>query len=194
MSDIRITERPESITWEDIRNNVIEAHKKNLEKGLVVRSTTLSGEQLREQVGDGKCFVALDGTKVVGVAAVRIKLCNQWFCKGKVAHFLLDSISIDYQGMGIYSQLQNKRYSFVKEQGISIITTNTAKNNERMVKMLPKLGFHRAVLFHIADNSHYSITWVKWLKEEPSNLTCWYHYEKSVIKTKVRCLLYRVLH
>lgn len=185
-------ERPDYVSWEDIRQTLADAHKKNINQGLVVRSTTLSGDQLREQVADGKCFVALDGNKLVGIAAVRIKTCNKWFCQGIVAHFLLDSVLSDYQGAGIYSQLQKKRYEYIEEEGVSIITTNTAANNERMVKMLPKHGFHRAAMFHASDTNHFSITWVKWLKDEPSSITIWGHYFLSVIKVKLHYALRRV--
>lgn len=192
MSEIIVTERPDNISWEDIRKTLLDAHKNNISNGLVVRSTTLTGDQLREQVADGKCFVALDGNKVVGVAAVRIKPCDKWFCHGKAAHFLLGSVLSDYQGQGIYSQLQKGRYEYIEKEGISIITTNTAANNERMVRMLPKHGFHRAAMFHAADTDHFSITWVKWLKGEPSGFTRWYHYALSVIKTKFYYVLRRV--
>ncbi len=191
---IVISERPDSVSWEDIRQALVEAHKKNLERGLIVRSTTLSAEQLREQVADGKCFVALDGGKVVGIAAVRIKSCNQWFCQEEVAHFLLDSVLTDYQGLGIYSLLQEKRYAYVNENGICIITTNTAANNERMVKMLPKQGFHRAVMFRITSSEHYSITWVQWLKGEPSPLKRCLNYAKTVLKAKFQYTFYKILH
>ncbi len=192
MSEVIVMERPDFISWEDIRQTLADAHKNNIKHGLVVRSTTLSGDQLRKQVADGKCFVALDGNKLVGVAAVRIKTYNKWFCQGKVAHFLLDSVLPDYQGAGIYSQLQKKRYEYIEEEGISIITTNTAANNERMVKMLPKHGFHRAIMFHASDTDHFSITWVKWLKDEPSCITIWVHYLLSVIKVKLYYALRRV--
>ena len=190
MKEIVIIEKPDSVSWEEIRNTLIEAHRENLKNGLVVRSTMLTSEQLREQVGDGQCFLAYDGDELVGVSAVRIKQCNQWFCHGKVAHFLLDSVIIDYQGRGIYSLLQKARYSYVEEKGITIITTNTAENNKRMVSLLPKLGFHRAAMFHAIDTDHYSITWVKWLSEEPCKYIRWIRYGESLVKSKVRYFIH----
>lgn len=190
MNEIVIIEQPDSVSWEEIRNTLIEAHKENLKNGLVVRSTMLTPEQLREQVGDGKCFLAYDGDKLVGVAAVRIKQCHQWFCHGKVAHFLLDSVIIDYQGRGVYSLLQKSRYSYVEEKGISIITTHTAVNNQRMVSLLPKLGFRRASMFHAIDTDHYSIMWVKWLSDEPCKFSRWFHYGESLVMSRVRFFIH----
>lgn len=181
-SSIQIIEKPDYVTWEDIRQTLVDAHKNNIERGLVVRSTTLTSDQLRDKVADGKCYVALDGNKVVGVAAVKIMNCNKWFCQGQVAHFFFGSVLVDYQGRGIYSLLQKKRYSFVEEKEINIITTNTAAENVRMVKMLPKLGFSRALLFRASDTDHFSIIWVKWLKEKPSIISCRFHYTLSVFK------------
>lgn len=193
MKEIRVTERPDNIDWENIRQVLLVAHKNNIDHGLVVRSTNLSSDQLREEVADGKCFVALDGNKLVGVAAVRIKPCDKWFCHGKVAHFLLDSVLYDYQRQGIYSQLQKKRFEYVEKEGISIITTNTAATNERMIRMLPKLGFHRALMFHTSDTDHFSITWVKWLNNEPSGFARWVHFTVSAIKIKLYFPIRRVL-
>lgn len=186
MKGIVITEKTESVSWEEIKNTLREAHRDNLKNGLVVRSTMLNADQLREQVGDGKCFLAYDGDKLVGVSAVRIKLCNEWFCHGEVAHFLLDSVIIDYQGRGVYTLLQKARYSYVEEKGLTIITTHTAENNKRMVSLLPKLGFRRTALFHAIDTDHYSITWVKWLSEEPCMFTRWFHYSESLVKSKLK--------
>lgn len=186
MNEIIVMERPDYVSWEDIRQTLADAHKNNINHGLVVRSTTLSGDQLREQVADGKCFVALDDDKVVGVAAVRIKPCNQWFFHGEVAHFLLGATLPNYQGKGIYSRLQECRYAYVKEKGVHIITTNTAANNERMVKMLPKHGFEQVVYFHGHGADHNSISWAKWLVGKPSKLTCRYHFIISKVVTLLR--------
>ena len=190
MHDIIITERPDFVNWEDIRQTLAKAHKQNKEHGLIVRSTTLTADQLREQVADGKCYVALDGKKVIGVAAVRIKSCDKWFCHGLVAHFLLDSVLTEYQGYGVYSKMQRKRYEYVEEQGINIITTNTAANNKRMVKMLPKHGFRRAVMFRTSGSNHYSITWVRWFKDEPFIIKRLFYYYHSVFNTVLRRLLH----
>ena len=186
MGEIIVIERPDTVSWEDIRLSLVEAHTTNLRHGLVVRSTMLSADQLRNQVADGKCYVALDGDKLVGVAAVRIKSCHSWYCNGKVAHFLLDSVSTSYQGQGIYTLLQKKRYSYVQENDISVVTTNTAANNKRMVRMLPKHGFYRAVMFHAKDTDHFSITWVKWLKCKPSWFNRLLHYAYSVVRSKIQ--------
>lgn len=194
MKDIVIIERPESLSWEEIRSTLVEAHRNNIDRGLVVRSTTLSANQLQEQVGDGKCYVALDGEVLVGMLAVRPKPCDLWFCHGTVAHFLLGAVLPQYQGMGIYSRLEEHCYAFAKEQGISIITLNTAANNVRMVKMLPKQGFCRAKLFHTSDTDHFSITWVKWLENAPSKALCWAHYMTSAIKAKVYYRLKKCLN
>lgn len=193
MNEVIIIERPCSIGWEDIRQTLLDAHRKNLENGLVVRSTTLDADQLREQVADGKCYVALDGEKLVGIAAVRIKTCDQWYCHGKVAHFMLDSVLPDYQGMGIYSRLQEFRYAYVEAHGINVITTNTATRNERMINMLPQLGFHRGRLFKVADTNHFSITWVKWLSNEPNGYQRWFQYERTAVKTLFRFILDKLM-
>lgn len=194
MKVISVIEKSDSITWEMIRETIIAAHGNNLSKGLVVRSTTMTTEQLANQVGDGKCFVAIDEGRVVGVAAVRIKDCNQWFCHSKVAHFLLDAVLPEYQGTGIYSKLQQKRYEFVEKSHVDIITTNTAATNKRMTTMLPAHGFHRALMFKVVDTDHFSITWVKWLRNAPASILCIYQYVKSMVLVKTRTVFHKLIH
>jgi len=67
MSNIKIIEKPEWITYDEIHNLLYAAHESNREKGVNVATATMSGNELEEYLGaKGKTFVALDGEKLVG--------------------------------------------------------------------------------------------------------------------------------
>lgn len=194
MSSFTVKEKPDNVSWEDIKGVLYMAHENNRKHGLIVNSTRLTADQLKRQVGDGQCYVAFDGNKLIGVAAVKIKFSNCWFCHGNVAHFLLGSVLSDYQGMGVYSALQNKRLEYVSEHSINIITTHTAANNTKMLRILPRQGFHRAMMFRVPQLDHYSIIWVKWMSDRPCRFLIKTEYLKSVVTTKLRFAIKKLLH
>ena len=189
MDRIEIVELLDDSSWEIVQSIIIKAHSDNISQGLVISSVLLSTEQLKRQLGQGKCFMAKKGDSVVGVAAVSIRNSNEWFSKDKIAHFMYDAILPDYRGQGIYRMLQEKRFEFVRQNSLSVVSTSTAANNKRMVKLLPKQGFKRAVFFRAPNLDHFSVKWVKWLDGRPSFLHCQAHYLYSVIKTRTRFFL-----
>ena len=80
MSQIRIIEKPVDMSFEVIRDILQKAHKTNFDKGIVLHTTTLSAEELKDHIGkDGKCFVAMDGDRPVGTASYRIIKRKSWY-------------------------------------------------------------------------------------------------------------------
>ena len=70
---IQIIEKPDWVSWDEIHEVLWESHAENREKDIINSFPSLSGDELRKFVGDkGKMFVAMDGKKVVGTAAVLI--------------------------------------------------------------------------------------------------------------------------
>ena len=100
----------------------------------------------------------------------------------------------DYQGMGVYSALQNKRLEYVAEHGVRIITTHTAANNTKMLEILPKQGFYRAMMFRVPQLDHYSIIWVKWMSNRPCRFLIKAEYLKSVVATRLRFAIKKQYH
>ena len=84
MADIIIMEKPDWITYDDIHELIVKAHKVNIDKGIVMKTTKLEGEELKERIGvEGRCFVALDGEKLVGTSSYRILEKNEWYFKAR---------------------------------------------------------------------------------------------------------------
>ena len=51
MEEIKIMEKPEWVSWDDIHQLLLAAHKKNIEKGIVMKYAQLPGEEIRKKIG-----------------------------------------------------------------------------------------------------------------------------------------------
>jgi len=190
-----IIKKTDEIAWDDVRKVIIEAHQENLSHGLIVSTTSMTAEQLKSQLGEGICFLAIkdilsESTKIkeiIGVAALKIHDINTWYAKGTVAHFMFGAVLPEYKGYGIYRKLQETRYEYVRNHGVSCITTSTAEKNYRMKSILNSQGFCPVHLFSASALDHYSIRWVKWLDKRPFPLVYLkWRYMCSLIYTKLR--------
>ena len=191
----RIVKKNDEISWDDVRNVIIEAHQENLSQGLVVSTTNMTSEQLKSQLGEGVCFLAvkdilsdnIKSNEIIGVAALKIHNVKTWYIKGPVVHFMFGAVLPKYKGLGVYRKLQEVRYEYVRNHSISCITTSTAEKNYRMRKILNSQDFFPVRMFSASGLDHYSIRWVKWLDKRPYSL--WYlkyRYMRSLLYTKIR--------
>ncbi len=161
-TEIIIKEKPESVSWDEIHSVLYSAHKPNRELGIYQATAELSGKRLREVIGDGKCFVALDGDRVIGTCSVKIKNPHRWFAHGKAAYYMLAGVLPEYQGRGIYSLLDQARDKYVVEQGIRVIYTFTPEKNIKLQTLRLKKGYYLAGFIAPSKLDYYSVILVKW--------------------------------
>ena len=103
---VQVIEKPDWVSWDEIHEVIWKAHESNRQNGINMRFPTLLGEEIRKRVeGNGKMFVALDGKKVVGTAAIRRKNLDLWCGKGEYAYLCFASVLPEYSRQGIYKQL-----------------------------------------------------------------------------------------
>lgn len=164
MSEIIIIEKPEWISFDDIHELLFVAHTENREKrGFTVQSTEKTGDQLKEMIGtDGKCFVALDGQKLVGTVSFRIIRRNYWCAKGMVADRILVAVHPEYQGRHVSAALFQAVEKAVRKQGLRYIVSTTAEKNDVMRKVCQLDGFMN-VDFKAPHSDHYNVVMLKWL-------------------------------
>ena len=169
MEEIKVMVKPDWVSWDDIHELLLSAHKKNIEKGVVMNTTTMSGAELKEYIGDqGRCFVALCGDKLVGTTSVKIGFGNRWFDKGKkIAKGTMSAILKQYQGLGLLEEMNELRDKFVEENGVEILESDTAEENVMMRKILAKKGFKEVRFFPASHQNHYSVQFAKWLYGSP---------------------------
>lgn len=168
MEEIKIIQKPDSVSWDDIHNLLLEAHKKNIEKGIVLQYAQMSGDEIQKKLGDeGRCWVAMDGDKIVGTTSVTFFTGKGWWNKGKkVAHGCFTGILSQYQGIGILEEMNAKKYEYSIASGAEMNQGDTSEDNKIVRKILAKDGY-KTVAYFASESNHYSVRIVKWFGECP---------------------------
>ena len=168
MEDIKVMPKPDWVSYDDIHELLAAAHKKNYEKGIVLRYSQLSGNEIKKKLGEeGQCWVAMFGEKLVGTTSVTFFIGKEWWNKGKkVAHGCFTGILSQYQGIGILEELNTMKYAYIKEHGADVNEGDTAENNFTVLKVLGKDGY-KIVSYYAPPSDHYNVRIVKWLNGCP---------------------------
>ena len=168
MEDIKVMPKPDWVSYDDIHELLAAAHKKNYEKGIVLSYSLMTGDQIKEKLGnEGQCWVAMDGDKLVGTTSVTFFQGKNWWNKGKkVAHGCFTGILNQYQGIGILDDLNALKYEYTIAHGADMNQGDTAEDNHTMLRVLGKDGY-KVVSYFAAKNNHYSVRIVKWLNGCP---------------------------
>ena len=162
---IVIQQKPESVSWDVIRDIVYKAHESNRNKGVDIQNAHLSSEQLKESLGaDGVCFVALDGNKVVATSSVAFHTLNRWFARGqKVGYGTLSAVLPEYKGQHLFSKLEQMRVAYAKDKGCTGFYVKTAEGNTKRRSIAKKDGYFEVSIGRTSFNAHNYITMYKWL-------------------------------
>lgn len=168
MTDITIMEKPEWITFQQIHDLIYMAHEINRkQKGFDVGTAHLSPEELEKKIGvSGKCFIALDGSKLVGTTSYRIVNRNYWCAKGEVVDRILAAVHPDYKGKHISTMLFNKIVESAQNKGFKYIESVTAEKND-IVQIINKKDGYRYIDFRAPRTDHYNVVMLQWLEGCP---------------------------
>lgn len=186
---VQVVEKPDWVSWDEIHDVIWKAHESNRQQGINMRFPALPGEEIKKRVeGNGKMFVALDGNKVVGTAALRTKKASLWCGKGEYAYLCFASVLPEYSGRGIYKQL----YEYIEREsiknGLSRVMFDTHEKNSRMAEINLKHGYKKVSYKRYDD--HYNIIFVKWLDGCPySEARCKVEFAIQKLKEKVKTLI-----
>ena len=105
-SEIQIIEKPEWISWDVIHKVLWEAHSVNRDKCVFMSYPSLSGDEIKNMIGDhGKMFIAVGNNKVVGTLALIIKSGKRWYNSGNYGYLCFGAVLPEYSGKGIYRSL-----------------------------------------------------------------------------------------
>ncbi len=179
MDEIKVVRKPDWVSWDTIHEVLENAHKVNKKQGFEMINSHLTGEKLRQKVGDGVCIVALYGDKVVGTESVSVFTGDRWYSKGKkVAHFCLTGILKKYQGCGIKKMLDDECVKYVREINADLFQANTAENNIA-VREGAKDSMVDVCYDVFRKTDYYSVFFAGWFNKMPYPL--WY--------VKLRCKL-----
>ena len=169
MEEIKVMPKPEWVSWGAIHELLLAAHKKNIEKGITMNTTTMSGEDLKKHLGEkGRCFVAFCGDQLVGTTSVSISIGKKWYDKGKiVSKGALSAILPKYQGMGILEEMNELRDAYIVEEGVQVMEGDTPEENMIVRKFVARNGFKEVRYFPASHQNHFSVYFVKWLEGCP---------------------------
>lgn len=190
---IQILEKPEWISWDDIRHCLYAAHAPNRANGINMTHFQWSTEKFVETIGEnGRMFVALDGEVIVGVAAVCERNGNSWYAKGKYAYMGFAGVLPEYTGRGIYNELLMIREDFARRRGYEVMTFVTHQKNNRVQCVALRNGYRFVSFFQASSKDHYNVVMAKWVNGCPySKFYCKKKYLVSKTKTM---LISKMLH
>lgn len=173
---MRIIEKPDWVTWNQIQEVVSAAHKQNWERGVVMLNSKLTGEGMSSKLGStGKMFVALDGEKVVGTAGFKIKEASLWFGTQNFGYCCFAAILPEYNGKGLYKQLCEVREKYAVSQGLEMLMFDTHEKNSRVIQVNRHAGYE--LVDYKPCKGHNNVVMVKWLSICPySKKTLARHY------------------
>ena len=100
-SEIQVMEKPEWASWDEVHAVLWQAHEKNREKGVIMSYPSLSGEEIKNKIGDnGKMFVALENNKIVGTLALIKRAGKRWYYSGQYGYLCFGAVLPEYSGKG----------------------------------------------------------------------------------------------
>lgn len=165
-SSIQIVEKPDWVSWDEIHEVLWNAHEQNRKKGVIMSYPSLSGEELKDMIGNhGKMFLALEDNKVVGTLALIVKSGKKWYNTGVYGYLCLGAVLPEYSGKGIYRSLYQVAETSAKQMKLSVLTRDTNENNARMLKITKQEGYH--FVEYRVHKDHSSIVRAKWIEDCP---------------------------
>lgn len=160
-SQIQIIEKPDWISWEDIKQCLVAAHATNRNNGVNMEKYQWPVDKIRQSIGmNGVILVALDGGKVIGSAAVGEKKDKKWYAKNGYAYMCLACVLPEYRGQGIYKKLIQLREDAAKVRGYDVLVLDTHKDNKK-IQNIAKLNNYRKVGY-FRTKDHYNVVMAKW--------------------------------
>lgn len=184
---LKIIEKPDWVSWEEIHQVLWKAHEQNRQKGIFMLLPTRSAEELQKYVDGGKMFVAMDGDRVVGTLALVVKEGKQWYNKGRFGYLCLGAVLPDFSGKGIFRLLYDVAEKEALRLRLPVLTLDTNEKNVRMLKISKKEGYH--FVAYRACRDHFNIVRAKWLQTCP--FSPWYikirfYFSKIYLRTRFK--------
>ena len=189
MSEIKIIEKPDNVSYQTIREILQQAHKANFDAGIMMAVPNLSADGLREHVGEnGKTFIAVDGEKIVGTLSFRVVHINKWYWKSDLAEETMVGIIPEYQGKHIYPMLEKVSHDFIRKMGYRGIRFDTAETNKKKLR-LAEIDGYRYIDFKAPKTNHYNVVMLRWLDGCPYSLfqtNFYFKLKKLLIKARYK--------
>ena len=162
-SDIQYMVKPDWISWGEVCECIHKANVVNDKKGFHMIFANKAPEDIKNDLKNGFCFVALHDNKVVGTTSYKIMNIKKWWACGKVIYYSYDGILPKYRGTDVYFGLSDLRDKYVRESGIKIHQFHTAEHNKTVIKINKIYGYKLVQLHPTGKGAdYYSVAMVRW--------------------------------
>lgn len=191
--NIQIMVKPDWVTWDDIKQCLVDAHAVNRAKGINMAHYQWPAEKIKDSLGEkGVVLVALNGKRLVGTSAIGDKMGNAWYTNGPYAYICFDAVIPEYSGKGIFKLLDSKREQMAMELGYKTLVFDTHSKNFHRQEIAKKYGYRPVRYFQASSKDHYSVVMAKWLDGCPfPRAYCLWKFYYSLVKVKIFTLYSR---
>lgn len=186
--DFIVVPKPNSLSWEDIRQVIWLSHADNRVRGIYMRHFKLSAREIQEKVEaeGGQLFVALDGDKLVGTAAVLPRYFRLWCGEGMYAYCCFAAVLPEYRGFGVYRNLCKAREAYARSASFHWMMFDVHQRNQRLLDISRETGYLPVGCQYWDD--HYSYLLAKWLVGSPPTPS---HANFRFFLSRARAFLHR---
>lgn len=194
IKEVEIVIKPDWVSWDEIKQCLVDAHSVNRSKGINMNHYQWSIEKIKEYIGqNGVMIVALDGKKVVGTAAIIEKKGKYWFVNGRFAYFGFASVLPGYSGKGIFKKLNHAREMIAQSQGYEVFVTDTHEKNENRIHLANRGGYYFVKYFSVKSDGHHNVMMAKWPTGCPyPKIYCNFCFYYSYLRVHLSVLLRRI--
>lgn len=169
---IMIMEKRDDMPWEVISDILKKAHQQHVDKGIVMSVPHMSPEELKEWMGEkGKCFVAMDGDRLVATSSIIEKNLDRWYFKGKVSELTMQGVLPAYQGMHIFSKINKICEEEAVKGGYTAIYFDTAEANKNRINIGKREDY--ILVDYFWHKNHFSVGMMKWISQRPHSRFCY---------------------
>jgi ribosomal protein S18 acetylase RimI-like enzyme len=166
INDIKIIDKPDYISWDEITELLHNSYQEREESGLHFAASKSTSEINAKKLEYGRCFVALDGDKIVGMIylltppwpfSINKNGKKKWYCdnNGGVLNNL--AVRSDYKGKGIGKKLLNHSIKAAKDMQLISLILDTSCELKGLNKFYDNMGFKKVDFISWETTNYYSI-------------------------------------
>lgn len=183
---IRIIEKPEWLSWDDLANCQYRAHESNKTFGVNMTCANYTGNMLKDAVEDGVTLVALNESNVlVGMLSVVFRDINQWWHKGKAAYICYVAVAPEFKGSGVYKILSKKADEIVRNKSVNVKYLHTHVDNKIAIKAYQKDGYLKVRFSPGSGTNYYCVEMAQWIDGGGNRYICRLMYLITELITRV---------
>ncbi len=188
MEEIRVLEKPEWVSWEEVATCIHIGQATNISEGFDQTFGHITAMELSRAVNGGHCWVALNNdNKVVGTLSLTISKIKYWWYKGEAGLYCYETILPEYRhDSRVYFGLHGKIEAAVKQAGLKLVWATTAEQNKKM-QSINKLKKWKIVQYSPSGppSNYYSVIMAKWINGCPysdKKISFMFNFSKIVVR------------